>query len=100
VLNSRIEKNLVLRRGEIADTLTHETGQCMERSQSLVAGCDGALSRFFQVGKKQTHKFSGEIDGRQSLQGLVELRGDKAEEQDQGIAGNCVGCCVPGCFPL
>jgi hypothetical protein len=80
-------------------TLTHETGQCMERSQSLVPGCDGALSRFLQVGKKQTHKISGEIDGRQSLQGLVELRGDKGEEQDQGIAVTALGVACQVAFP-
>src|ERR1700746_478071 len=66
----------------------------MERSQSLVAGCDGTLPRFFQMGKKQTHKIGREIDGRQSLQGLAELRCDKGEEQDQGIAVTtlCVAC--------
>jgi hypothetical protein len=42
--------------------LAHKTGQCVDRSKSLVAGRNHALTRLFQIGEKETHKTQDVIE--------------------------------------
>jgi hypothetical protein len=66
--------------------LPHEAGQCMERRQSLVAGCDRALTRFFQILEKQAQKIGGKIDHGQTVYGGLQLSGNEGTEQGKRIS--------------
>ena len=65
-----------------------------DRSQSLIAGRDGATSIRLEMGKELPHASGRDVRYRKPVYGLAHLPADEGQQQPEGVAVALAG--VPG----
>ena len=71
--------------------LADETGKGMNAAEPLVACAYRAMPLFLHVGQEQAHHLRGEIVHRQTVDPLVQLRGQIGQQQDEHVAVALLG---------